>query len=110
MLGLVYIDSIESFYDTKFVEWVRHVALNFLLVVSGYVGGGGTDEKVVYLSEDEYQSVSRVCSPVEAWFVSSMVESHRVEEYGLDVQVPEAGSFWMTLKVLENWEDVAIGD
>ena len=60
MSSLVDVHAVETFDDAQVIQFVRHFGLDLLTDFFSDCSGFSTDEKVINLSEDEYQAMCSV--------------------------------------------------
>jgi hypothetical protein len=97
MFSLVNVHSIEAFDEAQVIQFVGHFALNLGADLFCDFSCSGTNEKIIDLTKEEDEAMFRVMLEVEAWLMGSVVEAQVIDQDTIEVFMPQARGFWMSL-------------
>jgi hypothetical protein len=78
----------------------------FLTCSHGFRG----DYEIVYLSEDDNKAVGEGLFIIHADLMCCCLEAEAFAHDSSDMIIPKAGAFGVSLKVFQDWDDIAFGD
>jgi hypothetical protein len=93
------VDAVDSFDGAEVVQWVLHSGFDFLDDVLAVRGVGGSDCKVVDLSQCWHEAVANLFV-MQACFVCFCSKSEFFGHDFVDVLVPQTRRFGVTLECL----------